>query len=45
LTLNPTAILRRFGRTFRQIRMISKLHARATDDDSVGHPLLETNAS
>src|SRR5262249_22010439 len=43
LTLNPTAILRGFGRSFCQIRMISKLHARATDDDSVGHPLLETN--
>jgi hypothetical protein len=45
LTLNPTAILRRLGRTFRQIRMILKLHARAADDDSVGHPLLETNTN
>src|SRR5215470_6897118 len=39
LTLNPTAILRGFGGAFRQIKMISELHARATDDDSVGHPL------
>jgi len=41
--LNPPAILRGFGRSFRQIRMISKLHARATTRWAIH--FLKTNAS